>query len=119
MEPRDSEMCPCRREWGVGRGFRCLARLLVKRLSTRLFPRAPMTTTQTSAHSFSLLLASYIAGNVDSEELDALCDLVEEADATPAERLAFARYFLDSKGEETAAMPKLAECTEILQAARA
>ena len=96
-----------------------LARLLVKDVSTRLFPREPMTTTQTSPHSFSLLLASYIAGRVESDELGALCDLVEATDATPAERLAFASYYLDSKKEEAAGIPKLSEWAEILSAARA
>lgn len=78
-----------------------------------------ITTTRPAAHSFALLLARYIAGSVEPEQLDDLCDLVEAADATPAERLAFARYYLDAMGEEAAALPKATEWNEIVGAARA
>lgn len=76
-------------------------------------------TTRPPAHSFSMLLARYIAGNVDPEALDALCDLVEAADATPAERLAFARFYLDAMEDGAAALPQAEEWTEIVGAARA
>lgn len=78
---------------------------------------AMTTTTRPPAHSFTHLLARYISGSVDPEQLDALCDLMETSGATPAERLAFASYFLDAK--EEANMPQSPEFVEIVGAARA
>ena len=75
------------------------------------------TTVRPPAHSFTHLLARYIAGGVELDEMDAFCDLMESAAATPAERLAFARFFLDAKGE--AALPHTREFVEIVGAARA
>ncbi|MEM1054685.1 MAG: hypothetical protein AAGI52_04095 [Bacteroidota bacterium] len=75
------------------------------------------TTTRPPAHSFTYLLARYIAGAVEPDQLDALCDLMETSNATGDERLAFARYFLDAKDEVT--MPKAREFAEIAGAARA
>ena len=76
-----------------------------------------MTTTRPPAHSFTHLLARYIAGSVEPEQLDAICDLMETASATPAERLAFALYFLYAKDEAT--VPQAREFVEISGAARA
>ena len=70
-----------------------------------------------TAHPFTHLLGRYIAGSVDAEQLDALCDLMEESEASPAERLAFARFFLDAKDDVT--MPQVREFVEITGAARA
>ena len=81
------------------------------------FPRVAMTTTHAPAHSFTHLLARYISGSVEAEQLDALCDLMETTEATPAERLAFARFFLDAKDD--AVLPQAREFVEIAGAARA
>ena len=75
------------------------------------------TTIHAPAHSFTHLLARYIAGGVELDEMDALCDLMEDAAATPAERLAFASFFLDAKTE--ADLPQTREFVEIVGAARA
>lgn len=77
-----------------------------------------MTThSHATAHPFTHLLGCYISGSVDAEQLDALCNLMEDSDATPAERLAFARFFLDAKNDVT--MPHAREFVEITGAARA
>ena len=76
-----------------------------------------MTTTHAPAHSFTHLLARYISGAVDPEQMDALCDMMEASGATAAERLAFARFFLDAKDE--ASLPQTREFVEIVGAARA
>ena len=70
-----------------------------------------------SAHPFAHLLQSYIAGSVEVEQLDALCDLMEDSEATADERLAFARYFLDAR--EDVNLPQVGEFVEITGAARA
>ena len=77
------------------------------------------TATRPPAHSFTVLLARYISGGVESEQLDALCDLIETAEASASERLAFARYYLDTMGDEETALPQLQEWTDLMVAARA
>ena len=114
-------MCPEYGEENYSRAEKTLARHLVKVLSTgHHFPRLPMTTaTRPPTHSFTMLLARYISGSVNTDQFNALCDLIEEAEATPAERLAFARYYLDATGEDQPTLPKLQEWSEIMEAARA
>jgi len=77
------------------------------------------TSTHTQPHAFTLLLAQYIAGDVAEEQITSLCDLVETAEASAAERLAFARFYLDAMNDEPAALPKADEWSEIATAARA
>jgi hypothetical protein len=76
-----------------------------------------MTTIHAPAHSFTHLLARYISGAADPTEIEALCDVMEASGATAAERLAFARFFLDARGEAT--LPQTREFVEIVGAARA
>ena len=76
-----------------------------------------MTVSYAPAHSFTHLLTRYISGGVAPDEFEALCDAMEDACATPSERLAFARFFLDSGGE--VGVPQAREFVDIVGAARA
>jgi hypothetical protein len=82
-----------------------------------------MTTATTPArpHAFAALLDRYVSGTVADAAFAAVCDLTEEADATAAERLAFARFYLDvlASGEADVPLPLPEELADVLQIARA
>ena len=121
MGPLHSDKCLCTRQDASLEPRARLARRLVKGLSMRPhLPSAAMTTTtQTQPHAFTILLAQYISGDVDEQQITSLCDLVESADATASERLAFARFYLDAKRENRGTLPQADEWSEIASAARA
>ncbi len=81
----------------------------------------PSATTAARPHAFSQLLGRYVAATVSDAAFAAVCDFPEEADATPAERLAFARFYLDvlASGEPEMALPQPREIADVLQIARA
>ena len=72
-------------------------------------------------HALSALLAQHIAGDLQDGTLSAMTELFEDTDASTAERLAFARFYLDlSAGGETAeALPQSDELADVLTIARA
>lgn len=72
-------------------------------------------------HAFALLLDRYVASTLSDAAFAAVCDFPEEANATPAERLAFARFYLDvlAAGEPETPMPRPDEIADVLQIARA
>ena len=97
---------------------------LVKGRSTHPAPgRRPMTTASAAArpHAFALLLDRYVSESLGDAAFSAVCDLTDDADATPAERLAFARFYLDvlAAGETDIALPKADEIADVLRIARA
>ena len=81
-----------------------------------------MTTATTAArpHAFALLLDRYVSESLGDAAFSAVCDLTEDADLTPAERLAFARFYLDAiaSGDDVA-LPKAEEIADVLLIARA
>ena len=81
----------------------------------------PAVVRSTTTHALSILLARYVAGEIADAQMAAVSDLFEDTDATPAERLAFARFYLDAMaaGEGEHAVPKPAEVEGVLHAARA
>lgn len=82
-----------------------------------------MATTATSArpHALSTLLAQHIAGTLEDGALSSMTELFEDTDASTAERVAFARFYLDLKqtGEIPEALPKADELLDVLSIARA
>lgn len=82
-----------------------------------------MTTATTAArpHAFALLLDRYVSETLPDAAFAAVCDLTDATDATPAERLAFARFYLDvlNSGETDIALPRAEEIADVLQIARA
>ena len=78
-------------------------------------------TTPTRPSALTVLLDRYVAGTLADAAFAAVCDLPEEADATPAERLAFARFYLDvlASGEADVPLPRPEEIADVLQIARA
>lgn len=78
-------------------------------------------TLPTRPHAFAALLDRYVSGNVADAAFAAVCDVTEEADASPAERLAFARFYLDvlASGETDVPLPRPEELADVLQIARA
>ena len=82
-----------------------------------------MATTATSArpHALSALLAQHIAGNLADGALSSMTELFEDTNASAAERVAFARFYLDLKtaGETPEALPKADELADVLAIARA
>ncbi len=81
----------------------------------------PSVTTAARPHAFVQLLDRYVASTVSDAAFAAVCDFPEEADATPSERLAFARFYLDvlASGEPEMALPQPEEIMDVLQIARA
>ena len=70
--------------------------------------------------SLALLLARYIAGEIAEAQLFGLSDLFDDADASAAERTAFARFYLDALAENgDVRLPKTEELTALLALARA
>lgn len=67
------------------------------------------------------LLARHISGDLDDGMLSSMTELFEDTDASAAERVAFARFYLDlqASGEKAEALPKVDELSDVLQIARA
>ena len=67
------------------------------------------------------LLDRYVAETLSDAAFAAVCDFPEEANATPAERLAFARFYLDivAAGEPDVKLPRPEEIADVLMIARA
>lgn len=67
------------------------------------------------------LLDRYVAASLSDAAFAAVCDFPDEADATAAERLAFARFYLDvvAAGEPDIALPRAEEIADVLMIARA
>lgn len=81
-----------------------------------------MATTATARpHALSALLAQHIAGNLEDGALSSMTELFEDTNASAAERVAFARFYLDLKnaGETLEALPKSDELADVLDIARA
>ena len=82
-----------------------------------------MTTASAAArpHAFALLLDRYVSETLGDAAFRAVCDLTDDADATPAERLAFARFTLDvlAAGEPEMPLPQAREIADVLRIARA
>ncbi|WP_412061473.1 hypothetical protein [Rubrivirga sp. IMCC45206] len=76
-----------------------------------------------TAHPSALtaLLAAYVTGAVGEAAMAGFDDLFFETNASAAERLAFARFYLDAleAGEDADAFPTAAEVPGILGAIRA
>lgn len=71
-------------------------------------------------HAFALLLGRYVSDSVGDAAFSAVCDLTDEADLTPAERLAFARFYLDAiAADSDVPLPRADEIADVLQVARA
>ena len=70
---------------------------------------------------FTALLAAYVTGAVGDAAMAGFDDLFVETDASAAERLAFARFYLDAldAGEDADAFPTAMEVPGILNAVRA
>ncbi len=79
---------------------------------------APLTA---RPHAFESLLTRYVVGDVGDAAMSAVCDLLEDTPATPSERLAFARFFLDAMAtdDDLVPMPRPEEIADVLQIARA
>lgn len=82
-------------------------------------PMTPALATRTPA--LAVLFARYLAGQVAETQLNAVADLLEEADADAEERAAFTRFYLDAlaAGEGDQALPKADELADLLAIARA
>ena len=81
-------------------------------------PSAPAA--QQRAHALSVLLAGYIAGDDASDRFFDAADQLEEADASAAERAAFARFYLDAMSDDgDVKLPQADELSDLLNAARA
>ncbi len=67
------------------------------------------------------LLDRYVAETVPDAAFAAVCDFPDDADATAAERLAFARFYLDivAAGEPDVKLPRPEEIADVLMIARA
>ncbi|MEM0962477.1 MAG: hypothetical protein AAGK21_08095 [Bacteroidota bacterium] len=78
-------------------------------------------TTTVSTPSLAPLLAGYISGAISDDAMMRFDDLFEASGATPSERLAFARFYLDAvaAGDDQDALPRQNEVDGILAAARA
>ena len=72
-------------------------------------------------HALSSLLARHISGDLADGALSTMTELFEDADASAAERTAFARFYLDlqSSGESVEDLPQADELMDVLQIARA
>ena len=81
----------------------------------------PSVTTAARPHALALLLDRYVSATVSDAAFAAVCEFPEEANATPAERLAFARFYLDvlASGEPETPLPQPHEIADVLQIARA
>lgn len=75
----------------------------------------------TRPNALVTLLHRNVAESLSDAAFAAICDLTDDADATPAERLAFARFYLDvlAAGEPDVALPKAEEIADVLIIARA
>ncbi|WP_412069394.1 hypothetical protein [Rubrivirga sp. IMCC43871] len=75
----------------------------------------------TPPSAFTALLAAYVTGAVGDAVMAGFDDLFAEADASAAERLAFARFYLDAleAGEDADAFPTALEVPGILNVVRA
>lgn len=71
--------------------------------------------------ALALLLARYLAGQVEEAHFVRLSALLDDTGATPEERSAFARFVLDvsADADEPVVLPTLAELHDVLDAARA
>lgn len=71
--------------------------------------------------AFASLLSAYVTGAIGEAVMTGIDDLFEDVDATPAERIAFARFYLDAleAGEDADAFPHVTEVEGILAVARA
>ena len=71
--------------------------------------------------ALALLMARYVAGQIAEAQFHAVSDLLDEADVSPDERAAFARFYLDAlaAGEDAAALPRADELADLLALARA
>ena len=81
-----------------------------------------MTTLNASArpHAFALLLGRYVSDSLGDAAFSAVCDLTDDADLTAAERLAFARFYLDAVAAGAdVPLPQASEIADVLQVARA
>lgn len=79
-----------------------------------------MTATVTSA-SLAPLLVGYLSGDVSDDAMAQFDDLFDSVDASAAERLAFAQFYLDAlaSGDYANALPRPAEVPGILSAIHA
>lgn len=79
------------------------------------------TATRTSANAYTALLLRYVAGDLEAQTLDSICQSIDDADATPAERLAYARFCLDAlaAGDTDLVLPRPEEVADVLLIARA
>lgn len=77
-------------------------------------------TTLARPHALAVLLSRYVAGEIATEAVDAVCSLFEEVQTSPEERIAFTRFYLDALASgDLKALPTVAELSEILELSRA
>lgn len=78
------------------------------------------TLTTTPDHALGQLLSRYLAGDLTASALDAVTEMFEDTDASAAERLAFARFYLDAlDARETHALPTDGDVAAVLAISRA
>ncbi|MFN3596956.1 MAG: hypothetical protein ACK41D_06770 [Rubricoccaceae bacterium] len=80
-----------------------------------------VTRTAPPAHPLALLFARYISGDLDARALGAVCDGLEDADASAEERAALAHFYLEAleEGLGADALPDAAEVRHVIGVARA